>query len=136
MPNTPHSSWNLSSRHVTFKAPPPRVLEPAEIGVDNRGRTTPDPEPLAAGRSDPSPRDRRLGHQRLELQRAHRIDRHDDPRRPFAEQRQIRPPDRKSTRLNSSHITISYAVFCLKKKKTQKLNLISAYQSIYDNIQL
>src|SRR5437667_1950882 len=26
--------------------------------------------------------------------------------------------DRKSTRLNSSHITISYAVFCLKKKRT------------------
>src|SRR5690625_7024796 len=25
-------------------------------------------------------------------------------------------PDRKSTRLNSSHVTISYAVFCLKKK--------------------
>src|SRR5574343_931201 len=28
--------------------------------------------------------------------------------------------DRKSTRLNSSHITISYAVFCLKKKKKIK----------------
>src|SRR2546430_15444504 len=28
------------------------------------------------------------------------------------------PPDRKSTRLNSSHSQISYAVFCLKKKKT------------------
>src|SRR6266540_5169089 len=28
--------------------------------------------------------------------------------------------DRKSTRLNSSHITISYAVFCLKKKKTRQ----------------
>src|SRR5437773_8311861 len=28
--------------------------------------------------------------------------------------------DRKSTRLNSSHITISYAVFCLKKKKYNK----------------
>src|SRR5256885_3837853 len=27
-----------------------------------------------------------------------------------------RPPDRKSTRLNSSHLVISYAVFCLKKK--------------------
>src|SRR5256885_9849259 len=27
-------------------------------------------------------------------------------------------PDRKSTRLNSSHLVISYAVFCLKKKKT------------------
>src|SRR5256885_2618557 len=29
----------------------------------------------------------------------------------------IRPGDRKSTRLNSSHLVISYAVFCLKKKK-------------------
>src|ERR1039458_10772854 len=29
----------------------------------------------------------------------------------------IRPQDRKSTRLNSSHLGISYAVFCLKKKK-------------------
>src|SRR5690349_23027322 len=28
--------------------------------------------------------------------------------------------DRKSTRLNSSHVEISYAVFCLKKKKTGK----------------
>src|SRR5256885_11061041 len=28
-------------------------------------------------------------------------------------------PDRKSTRLNSSHLVISYAVFCLKKKKTK-----------------
>src|SRR5690242_21142175 len=27
-------------------------------------------------------------------------------------------PDRKSTRLNSSHMSISYAVFCLKKKKS------------------
>src|SRR5437764_10843939 len=31
-----------------------------------------------------------------------------------------RPRDRKSTRLNSSHRCISYAVFCLKKKKEQK----------------
>src|SRR5437773_5965499 len=30
--------------------------------------------------------------------------------------------DRKSTRLNSSHITISYAVFCLKKKKKKHKN--------------
>src|SRR5256885_12027285 len=28
--------------------------------------------------------------------------------------------DRKSTRLNSSHLVISYAVFCLKKKKNQE----------------
>src|SRR5262245_65040355 len=32
-----------------------------------------------------------------------------------------RHEDRKSTRLNSSHLGISYAVFCLKKKKIKKL---------------
>src|SRR5947207_7406711 len=32
------------------------------------------------------------------------------------------PQDRKSTRLNSSHTVISYAVFCLKKKKKTKLS--------------
>src|SRR5438034_2407337 len=31
----------------------------------------------------------------------------------------VRPVDRKSTRLNSSHTVISYAVFCLKKKKKE-----------------
>src|SRR3712207_8880992 len=31
-------------------------------------------------------------------------------------------PDRKSTRLNSSHANISYAVFCLKKKNTETRN--------------
>src|SRR5437899_9259909 len=44
--------------------------------------------------------------------------------------------DRKSTRLNSSHLGISYAVFCLKKKKTEKraadvptVSPVVAYQS-------
>src|SRR5439155_9957536 len=32
-------------------------------------------------------------------------------------------PDRKSTRLNSSHVAISYAVFCLKKKKRKPLRV-------------
>src|SRR2546430_9791099 len=36
--------------------------------------------------------------------------------------------DRKSTRLNSSHLVISYAVFCLKKKKTT-LNVLSHMKS-------
>src|SRR5438094_5672889 len=40
-----------------------------------------------------------------------------------------RPLDRKSTRLNSSHRTISYAVFCLKKKKENKI-IEDAYQKI------
>src|SRR2546426_8797734 len=38
-------------------------------------------------------------------------------RRDTVAARPDRPPDRKSTRLNSSHLVISYAVFCLKKKK-------------------
>src|SRR5690242_13101383 len=40
---------------------------------------------------------------------------------PLANPGALRPPrDRKSTRLNSSHMSISYAVFCLKKKKKTK----------------
>src|SRR5258708_30458630 len=35
--------------------------------------------------------------------------------------------DRKSTRLNSSHQIISYAVFCLKKKKNKKINVHSIH---------
>src|SRR5207249_8286795 len=46
-----------------------------------------------------------------------------------ADRVQVPPPpppalDRKSTRLNSSHVSISYAVFCLKKKK-KKINKIN-----------
>src|SRR3712207_7012124 len=36
--------------------------------------------------------------------------------------------DRKSTRLNSSHANISYAVFCLKKKKTKRVEPILIWQ--------
>src|SRR5690242_21051096 len=39
-------------------------------------------------------------------------------RRRGEDDRTVRP-DRKSTRLNSSHMSISYAVFCLKKKKNK-----------------
>src|SRR3712207_6906800 len=38
--------------------------------------------------------------------------------------------DRKSTRLNSSHANISYAVFCLKKKKTQNNPKLSVTSSL------
>src|SRR5690242_21497334 len=38
--------------------------------------------------------------------------------------------DRKRTRLNSSHMSISYAVFCLKKKKKTK-NKINTYENIF-----
>src|SRR3989442_8767268 len=43
-----------------------------------------------------------------------RSDIHHDP---FRINHPLRDEDRKSTRLNSSHVRISYAVFCLKKKK-------------------
>src|SRR2546427_10759462 len=51
------------------------------------------------------------------------VSRRPRPRRASALELRFRPPgsigtrDRKSTRLNSSHSQISYAVFCLKKKK-------------------
>src|SRR3712207_6978028 len=38
-------------------------------------------------------------------------------------------PDRKSTRLNSSHANISYAVFCLKKKKIITKNIMITHLS-------
>src|SRR5688500_19726105 len=39
---------------------------------------------------------------------------------PFRAAQTVRAIDRKSTRLNSSHLVISYAVFCLKKKKQKQ----------------
>src|SRR5258705_5060083 len=39
--------------------------------------------------------------------------------------------DRKSTRLNSSHLGISYAVFCLKKKKKRQVGPVIMYNTIY-----
>src|SRR5690348_17850790 len=44
------------------------------------------------------------------------------------------PEDRKSTRLNSSHPSISYAVFCLKKKKQKKTSDKYKQQKITNNI--
>src|SRR5947207_10912731 len=45
---------------------------------------------------------------------------------PLRPARSVWPGDRKSTRLNSSHTVISYAVFCLKKKKSQKHSVFLA----------
>src|SRR5438309_7599034 len=41
-------------------------------------------------------------------------------------------PDRKSTRLNSSHSSISYAVFCLKKKKRHRLRRVRCFSPDHD----
>src|SRR5690349_22178512 len=50
------------------------------------------------------------------------------------ESRLAPPADRKSTRLNSSHVEISYAVFCLKKKK--KKNHIKYSTNLTYNLSL
>src|SRR5438477_7948786 len=42
--------------------------------------------------------------------------------------------DRKSTRLNSSHMSISYAVFCLKKKKKKKENCKNTSTAHHDDL--
>src|SRR2546426_2594592 len=44
-----------------------------------------------------------------------------------------RPTDRKSTRLNSSHLVISYAVFCLKKKKKIVIQKTRIHIKDYNN---
>src|SRR3712207_8573104 len=41
-----------------------------------------------------------------------------------------KPQDRKSTRLNSSHANISYAVFCLKKKKKNNITVMHTLTSM------
>src|SRR3712207_8406000 len=75
-----------------------------------RTPSTADPQVPSSSTDGP---ERRVGHPirtRGQPDRDHRTAR----RRP-----QLRGPvDRKSTRLNSSHANISYAVFCLKKKKS------------------
>src|SRR3712207_8360659 len=45
--------------------------------------------------------------------------------------RRVAEQDRKSTRLNSSHANISYAVFCLKKKKTNRTTILTLSHHAY-----
>src|SRR5204863_3031747 len=51
---------------------------------------------------------------------------------PLADDRPRGVADRKSTRLNSSHVEISYAVFCLKKKKYKQDFSISRLEQLRD----
>src|SRR3712207_7063596 len=81
------------------------------------------PRRLPASRdSHAEGRARRVAHARLLSELGRRPA--DERRRPNVVEvpgvvlgRRLALPDRKSTRLNSSHANISYAVFCLKKKK-------------------
>src|SRR5215217_8583062 len=85
-------SWVFSFFFLMIRRPPRSTLFPYTTLFRSRPHHRPERH---CGR--------RGGHQRL--RRRHRLEREDVGR------------DRKSTRLNSSHANISYAVFCLKKKK-------------------
>src|SRR5689334_24185607 len=60
----------------------------------------------------------------VQLLRRHRSSHASEGRRSSRAGGMARRADRKSTRLNSSHSSISYAVFCLKKKKKKETNNI------------
>src|SRR5256885_9538713 len=89
-----------------IRRPPRSTLFPYTTLFRSR---RPDGGRLERGRLDR--RATRARQARLLLRRQPDHDRRDD--RALVQRR-----DRKSTRLNSSHLVISYAVFCLKKKKT------------------
>src|SRR5690606_42075458 len=71
-------------------------------GLVEAGRARPAAQPIGALLAHPHPR-RRLAHDPAVGQ--------------FLDELALALGDRKSTRLNSSHVKISYAVFCLKKKR-------------------
>src|SRR6266511_1000382 len=85
--------------------------DPGRLSLAHRQRVLPldeeDPRHLLAGLVEPGPLAGDAG-----IQRAQAL---------------LEQLDRKSTRLNSSHVKISYAVFCLKKKKKKKIILFSTY---------
>src|SRR3989454_6731532 len=94
------------------------LAERVGAGVDpepRRDRAVDDEERCARMRG-------RLDRVEVEARIGERTDCGDDDRQMLgqgARERRVDDQDRKSTRLNSSHLVISYAVFCLKKKNTQ-----------------
>src|SRR3712207_8891788 len=86
-------------------------------------RSLPDGE-VAPATDAPPPRDAIEAAAEIEQQRRQLDRSRVDMMRAYAETDTCRRGlDRKSTRLNSSHANISYAVFCLKKKKNRQISL-------------
>src|SRR3712207_8739870 len=101
-----------------IRRPPRSTLFPYTTLFRSHGAPPPHPRQVAEVAHQRAPV---LGGDRLgmELQAPQgpraMLEPHDDP--------VGRPRDRKSTRLNSSHANISYAVFCLKKKKRDEMTI-------------
>src|SRR3712207_8889930 len=97
-----------------IRRPPRSTLFPyTTLFRSHRDRGVEQPAVLAedADRAQCLDHEARVGQDRLPRDRAQQV--RDEERHYHGEQER----DRKSTRLNSSHANISYAVFCLKKKK-------------------
>src|SRR5690349_23326616 len=92
-----------------IRRPPRSTLFPYTTLFRSRG-TTNRVDMIERGPDRRQNGDRRAGVER-------RFGERRSPERAAANRRVLFPLDRKSTRLNSSHVEISYAVFCLKKKK-------------------
>src|SRR3712207_7141420 len=107
MPMSSRTIWSISFFFLMIRRPPRSTLFPYTTLFRSRARRR------ARGAA-------RGAHAR-EGQRRHRARAQRDGGRGHGGLR----ADRKSTRLNSSHANISYAVFCLKKKKKNKLHRYS-----------
>src|SRR5688572_31883472 len=99
----------LCSLYMSPRPPRPTLFPYTTLFRSGRGRRDPEPA-LEPERCEPV-RAALLG------ERQHRAVHHRDGE--LRADAPAAPVDRKSTRLNSSHSQISYAVFCLKKKRNQ-----------------
>src|SRR3712207_8620977 len=97
---------------LMIRRPPRSTLFPYTTLFRSRG---PQPREEERPRGEGAPEESRGPH---DGEGAH----HGRERRPFQ--------DRKSTRLNSSHANISYAVFCLKKKKNNATCITAVYVTL------
>src|SRR4030095_5637452 len=96
MPKRPHSSWNLSSSSspsssgdMSLKAAPPRMSHAIDRRLDH-GRPAPlDHQSLAPHSPYPSPGQRELTHESLEVALRRRPHRHHPPRRSLSEEEEI-----------------------------------------------
>src|SRR5439155_21054297 len=100
-------SWHRSLSSL-FTEP-----EPAELYTLSLHDALPILDPSPSRQALPATRDRRGAAARRDRDRGRERDRSRHEQRTVGQ-------DRKSTRLNSSHVAISYAVFCLKKKKQKR----------------
>src|SRR5256885_13094480 len=113
-----HCRVESNSRKATKMGPRPSVVATSSFASSSRNTANPVRLRVMTNTTAPSPHNARSHPERDQTEKAVSI-----PRSYSSSSAVLafRPSerDRKSTRLNSSHLVISYAVFCLKKKKQQ-----------------